>query len=128
CCVACVEQDHAPVLAAPVGELLEPERVAVEGDRLVEVRDGENYAELHGGATLPSERWPGSAPARSSASPTTGDGRRSRATSRAGGTRVTDGSSCRGRSAGAGTSTSPRSRAVSICAARVRPPGCPVRG
>ncbi len=42
------EQDHATVVAAPVGQLLEAERVAVEGDRLVEVRDGEHDAQLHG--------------------------------------------------------------------------------
>src|SRR5262249_14164899 len=44
--------------------------------------------------------------------------------SRAGGTRGTAGSSCRGPSAGGGTSTSPRSRAACTCGVRVRSPGC----
>ena len=55
--VAGVEQDHAPVLAAPVGELLETRGVAVEGDGGVEVRHGQydaNFTRLTAPRTDPS--------------------------------------------------------------------------
>ena len=42
-----LEQDHPSVLTPPVGELLEPEGVAVERDCLVEVRYGEHDSQLH---------------------------------------------------------------------------------
>jgi hypothetical protein len=40
------EEDDAAVIAAPVGELLETERIAVERERLVEVGDGQRDAQL----------------------------------------------------------------------------------
>jgi hypothetical protein len=40
------EEDDASVVSAPVGELLEPERVAVEGQRRVEVVDRQGHPQL----------------------------------------------------------------------------------
>ena len=40
------EQDHAPISGAPVGRLLEPKHVAVEGKCTVEVRNGQRDPQL----------------------------------------------------------------------------------
>jgi hypothetical protein len=43
---ACPKKDDAAVFAAPVGQLLEPDRISIERHSLIEVRDGEGYPQL----------------------------------------------------------------------------------
>ena len=45
--VACLQEDDAAVVSAPVRDLLESERIPVEGDGSVEVRHGQDDAQLH---------------------------------------------------------------------------------
>ena len=105
-------------------------RLAEQFEDLWSRARGERGRQASHSTKLLSERWrgKGSARARSSEFRTTGGRRRALATSRAGGTRATGGSLRRERSAGAGTSTSPRSRVGSGCGVRVLKPGCRDRG
>ena len=41
-----IEQDHAATVRAPVGDLSEPERIAVEREGLVEVGHGQRHSQL----------------------------------------------------------------------------------
>jgi hypothetical protein len=58
-----LEDDHPPVLGFPGVAFLHPERIAVEGERGVEIVDGQNESKLANGSHARNSRSPGRIPA-----------------------------------------------------------------